>query len=168
MVCLQLLQITPTFEPMFNPGQCHNFWDSVKPDDPNICKHLALQSPLGWKSACIPCYIHGDGVEFEKDNSLLVFNWGSLLATGSSMDIYVDCCIAQGLHCQDRHTPLGHMGCNTKVDLLEHQSMFSMKNIQQPIQITRDEDGSPCLLAAGQHLTLTKSQIRYLGTRRGS
>jgi hypothetical protein len=77
------------FEAMFNPGQCQNFWDSVKPDDPNICKQPVLQSPPGWNSACMPCYIHGDGVEFEKDNSLLVFSWGSLLATGSSMETSV-------------------------------------------------------------------------------
>ena len=41
---------------------------------------------VGWQDLYIPCYAHGDGVEFQENNNLLVFSYGSLLTTGSSMD----------------------------------------------------------------------------------
>ena len=37
-----------------------------------------------WKNTTIPLFIHGDGVEFQSRDSLLVFSWGGLLNRMSS------------------------------------------------------------------------------------
>lgn len=40
----------------------------------------------GFKAKTIPCFIHGDKVEFQDRDSIMVWSWGSLLSSLGSMD----------------------------------------------------------------------------------
>ena len=38
-----------------------------------------------WKQKTIPLFLHGDGVEFQTRDSLLVFSWGNFLGNMNAM-----------------------------------------------------------------------------------
>ena len=63
------------------------FWDHVHPADPRLIAnggHPILQVP-NFKSAFVPLWLHGDGVEYTEDDSLMVYTCGSVLTATSSM-----------------------------------------------------------------------------------
>ncbi len=72
-------------ESIFEAARGPWFWRNVKGQDPKLQDNpmLAVQE---WQNKFIPCYIHGDGVQYENDDSLMVFSWGSLLSEAPSMD----------------------------------------------------------------------------------
>ena len=61
-----------------------NFWKTLeKVKDEKLTGHpMTLEKD--WKNTTIPLFIHGDGVEFQSRESLLVFSWGGLLNRMSS------------------------------------------------------------------------------------
>ena len=58
------------------------FWSGVSEDDPRMQDNPL---PLDARGSCVPLWLHGDGVEFSTD-SLLVFSFGSVLCSQSSLD----------------------------------------------------------------------------------
>ena len=78
------LQDYAEFEAIFETAKAPSFWAFVKPGDPKLHKHPMCDIE-GWQDMFIPCFIHGDGVEYQNGDSLMVFHWGSLLSTQSSM-----------------------------------------------------------------------------------
>ena len=68
--------------------------------------------------------------------------------------------MAQGLRCQDRRTPLGHMGCNTKSGFAgASEHVLQGKHPETDPDNQKFEDGIPFLLVAGQHLTPTNHRL---------
>ena len=61
-----------------------NFWKTLeKVKEEKLTGHpMTLEKD--WKNTTIPLFIHGDGVEFQSRDSLLVFSWGGLLNRMSS------------------------------------------------------------------------------------
>jgi hypothetical protein len=70
----------------FDSTRLVEFWSEVERSGCPKLKGHPLHSIPGWKQKCIPIFIHGDGVEFQTRDSLMVYSWGPLLAEGSSQD----------------------------------------------------------------------------------
>ena len=70
------------FVAMFNTAETPKFWQGLSQRDPRLYRHPLLQCD-SWQFKHIPCYIHGDGVEYQQRDSLLAYSWGSLLSTGA-------------------------------------------------------------------------------------
>ena len=64
------------------------FWASVNQHDPRLQArggHPVLSVP-NYNSSVVPLWLHGDGVEYAEDESLMTLTFGSVLATTNSMD----------------------------------------------------------------------------------
>ena len=74
------------FEELFSTGKVVEFWNSVKPDDPKL-RALLLETGLQRQDLAhtIPLTIHGDGVEFQNNDSLMTFHISSVLNVESSL-----------------------------------------------------------------------------------
>jgi hypothetical protein len=71
---------------MFAVGKQIEFWNGVVAVDcPKLVGHpmVAIES---WQQSFLPLFIHGDGVEFSENDSLMTYSWGALLSAGSSQD----------------------------------------------------------------------------------
>ena len=67
-------------------SRAEEFWSQVEASgDPRLQDHPMCQEE-GWKKIFIPLWLHGDGVEFQKRDSLLVFSMGFLLCVLASLD----------------------------------------------------------------------------------
>lgn len=74
------------FPSLFNTGILEQFWKSAeKTADDRLTGH-PMTSKSDWRKKTIPLFIHGDGVEFQTRDTLLVWSWGSLLSLFSSLD----------------------------------------------------------------------------------
>ena len=75
------------FEMLFRTNACGKFWSSIRTDDPKL--QILLQE-MKWKRSdlnmVVPMYLHGDGVQFENNDSMMVYHMGSLLNPESSLD----------------------------------------------------------------------------------
>ena len=71
------------FVSIFQPEISAEFLANIRADDPH---RAALAGTPGWEQATLPCTLHGDGVEFENDDSLMVLSWSGLFAHESSMN----------------------------------------------------------------------------------
>ena len=64
------------FISIFQPEASTEFLGNLKPNDPH---RAALGGTPGWEQVTLPCTLHGDGVEFENDDSVMVLSWSGLL-----------------------------------------------------------------------------------------
>ena len=79
---------TPEGAQMLGLDLVESFWKGVSPLDPRLEAnggHPVLQIP-NYSTTVLPLWIHGDGVEYSENDSLMVFTTGSCLSTTSSMD----------------------------------------------------------------------------------
>ena len=77
----------PEAESLLGLSKTPEFWDHVSSHDPRLLAqggHPVLNE-AEFKSTFIPLWVHGDGVEYSEDDSLLVFTFGSCLTTTNSM-----------------------------------------------------------------------------------
>jgi len=69
----------------FGKGNLADFWKGVaKSQDDKLYGH-PMKTTAGWQDSCTPIYVHGDGVDFSNNDSLMVFSWGSLLSNHSTL-----------------------------------------------------------------------------------
>lgn len=75
-----------SFTEWFRTDQIQEFWEAVHPDDPKL-KSLLLETSLTKPDLAqvIPLRLHGDGVEFQTNDSLLTFHI-SILNHNSSLE----------------------------------------------------------------------------------
>ena len=75
------------FDMLFRTHDCGKFWSGIRPDDPKL--QILLQE-MKWEKSelnmVVPMFLHGDGVAYENNDSLMVFHMGSLLNPESSLD----------------------------------------------------------------------------------
>lgn len=72
-------------EDLLGIGSVERFWQGVSPQDPRVLsQHPALQVP-GYEKIFCPLWLHGDGVEYSDDDTLMVWTFGSVLTTTNSM-----------------------------------------------------------------------------------
>ena len=74
------------FEDLFAVKQCESFWQNLeKKKDPRLVPPITLGKRVVSPGTTIPIFVHGDGVEFVKDSSLMTWSWGSMLSQQSSL-----------------------------------------------------------------------------------
>ena len=77
----------PEAESLLGLSKTQEFWDNVSDQDPRLLAnggHPVLTEP-NYKTVFVPFWVHGDGVEYSEDDSLLVYTFGSVLTTTNSM-----------------------------------------------------------------------------------
>ena len=82
-----LYQSKEHFDNIFCPAGLEAFWQGVHKDDPKL-QMLFKESSIGINDlkTAIPCWLHGDAVEYTDSHSLVVYSWGSALNGGPSLD----------------------------------------------------------------------------------
>lgn len=77
------------FESMFSVDGLVAFWEgALKTNDDRLIRH-PMTLKKDWKEKTIPIFVHGDGVEFQERDSLMVWSWGALGGLFSSLDNHV-------------------------------------------------------------------------------
>lgn len=68
-----------------------NFWEKVEStkDDRLVGRPLKKGNP-DWKQNTLPLWLHGDGVEFQSRDSLMVWSFGSVLAEMQSLKSHMN------------------------------------------------------------------------------
>ena len=85
-----------------------------------------------WKNFTIPIFVHGDGVQYSQGNSLMVWSWGALMASFSSLQSkYLICC-----------WPKNATSDKTWPDLLK-EITWSFASLAKGYHPTHDSSGSP-------------------------
>ena len=75
-----------TSSPIQQCSSSKAFWDKVEATgDPKLQGH-PMTRIKGWKELFIPLWVHGDGVEFQSRDTLMVFSFGVLLNSMAAMD----------------------------------------------------------------------------------
>ena len=78
------------FEELFAVKQCQSFWKNLEQKkDPRLVPPITLGKRVVSPSTTIPIFVHGDGVEFVKDSSLMTWSWGSMLSQQSSLSTHL-------------------------------------------------------------------------------
>ena len=66
-------------EEMFGLSKVKNFWLGIKPGDPRLHGSPVVEALKEQDTLIVPCFLHGDGVEFSSNDSLMTFSFGSML-----------------------------------------------------------------------------------------
>ena len=66
-------------------GELEEFWEGVKATGDDRLNGHPMTLEKEWESYTVPLFLHGDGVEFQNRDSLLVFSWGTLLSSMNSL-----------------------------------------------------------------------------------
>ena len=66
-------------------GELEEFWEGVKAAGDDRLNGHPMTLEKEWESYTVPLFLHGDGVEFQNRDSLLVFSWGTLLSSMNSL-----------------------------------------------------------------------------------
>lgn len=142
------------YERMFGVSKCNMFWSNVKAYGPKLHGNPMLEEGC-YQDRFVPCWLHGDGVEFQNHDSLLIIDLGGVLGEGPTVDtaIYAaswpSSCRAGTKH--------GHM--HNTWDPLWATLSWSFKAAFEGIFPRADVDGRPWLdgskqkALAGQPLT---------------
>jgi hypothetical protein len=87
LLCAMHTNYGVSFEEWFRVDQIKGFWESVNAEDPKL-RSLLLET--GWSredlTQVIPLRLHGDGVEFQTNDSLLTYHISSILNCSSSLE----------------------------------------------------------------------------------
>lgn len=75
------------FQVLFRTHEVSKFWGTIREDDPKL---VILLQEMGWQKTdlqmVVPLFLHGDGVEFNNNDSMMTYHIGSLLNFESSLD----------------------------------------------------------------------------------
>ena len=78
------------FAEMFNTSDLELFWNAAeKTQDDRLFGHPMKHGNRAWKSQCIPLFLHGDGVQFQTRDTLMVWSWGCFLSLYNSLDSHL-------------------------------------------------------------------------------
>ena len=91
-VMLSKLATYSSFNKLFPLDCLESFCaQAEKTGDDRLINH-PLKKGKSWKKCCIPLFVHGDGVEFQSRDTIMVYSWGSLLSQKNSLcsHMYID------------------------------------------------------------------------------
>ena len=75
------------FHALFRTQNVSKFWKDIRADDPKL---IILLREMGWQQTdlqmVVPLFLHGDGVEFNNNDSMMTYHIGSLLNGEGSLD----------------------------------------------------------------------------------
>ena len=75
------------FQFLFRTHEVSKFWKGIREDDPKL---IILLKEMNWQKSdlemVVPLFLHGDGVEFNNNDSMMTYHMGSLLNGEGSLD----------------------------------------------------------------------------------
>ena len=121
----------PNFGQLFPVEHLEDFWSTLeKGADPALEGHP--MKTRGWKKFTIPLFLHGDGAQYAKDNSLMIWSWGALMTCFNSLQSkYLLSCWPKNATCKE-----------TWDDLLK-EICWSFATLAKGIHPTHDSSGKP-------------------------
>ena len=76
------------FQALFPQDGLEAFWDgAIARQDPRLEGH-PCQKGANWKKKTFPLFLHGDGVEYQDRDTLMVWSWGGLMCLFQSLDCH--------------------------------------------------------------------------------
>lgn len=136
------------FEKLFNAEGLETFWQEALAKGDDRLQGHPLKNGKDWMKKTLPLFLHGDGVEFQKRDSMMVWSWGSLLTLFSSLDSHM-LIAAFPKSCT----------CKQTWDPLMKELTWSFEALLKGCHPTKDSDGvplkkgSPFFSLQGQALT---------------
>lgn len=79
------LQSYPIFEQMFDRSKLENFWQKTLAKGDDRIKDHPCTLEKGWMKTTVPLFIHGDSVEFQSRDSMMVWSFGNALFDEGSL-----------------------------------------------------------------------------------
>ena len=75
------------FHELFSLGQgkLKAFWQGVEKTNDDKLKDHPMSLEKDWEDLTIPLFLHGDGVDFSNNDNLMVYSWGCLLSSTSTL-----------------------------------------------------------------------------------
>ena len=74
------------FDQWFATDKVESFWAAIEASGDERLTNHPMKSHDDWRTNTIPVFIHGDGVEYQDRDSMLVFSWGAILNVSASQD----------------------------------------------------------------------------------
>ena len=74
------------FAKLFSTEDLEKFWTSSESTGDDRLMGHPMKARKDWRQKTVPLFLHGDGVEFQERDSLMVWSWGSVLSLFSSLD----------------------------------------------------------------------------------
>ena len=66
-------------------GKLKAFWQGVVKTNDDKLKGHPMSLEKDWEDLTIPLFVHGDGVDFSNNDNLMVYSWGCLLSSTSTL-----------------------------------------------------------------------------------
>ena len=136
------------FEQLFSVSSLQQFWAAAEnTGDDRLIRH-PMTSKRDWRTKTVPLFLHGDGVEFQTRDTLMVWSWGCLISLFSALDSHFLISVF----------PKSCTSPNTWGPLMK-RLVWSFKALLVGRHPERDPDnnpitvGSPFFLAKGQQIT---------------
>jgi hypothetical protein len=82
-------QYAAQFALLFCLKDLEKFWTAAEATGDDRLAGHPMTSKRDWRQKCIPLFLHGDGVEFQLRDSMLVWSWGCLLSLFSALDSHL-------------------------------------------------------------------------------
>ena len=79
------LATLPNFHEIFPLDKVQKFWNDVEASKDERLQHHPMKTQ-NWKNMCIPLWVHGDGVEYARRDSLMCWSWGPLMTNFSEVE----------------------------------------------------------------------------------
>ena len=86
MFAAALEQYSAVSQIIFPTAGLESFWRGVEQSGDAKLEDHPMTNIENWHSTFVPLFIHGDGVEFTDNDTLLTYSWGCLLTEGCSED----------------------------------------------------------------------------------
>ena len=77
------------FAAMFSIQHLQDFWEAASNTGDDRIRQHPMTSGQGWKKKVVPLFLHGDGVEYQNRDTLMVWSFGSLLSLFGSLDSHL-------------------------------------------------------------------------------
>ena len=74
------------FSKLFCVESLESFWLAAEKTDDDRIRGHPMTSRSDWRQKVVPFFVHGDGVEFQSRDSLMVWSFGSVLSLFESLD----------------------------------------------------------------------------------
>ena len=126
------------FHEVFPLEKVEQFWCGVeRSKDPRLEGHPCTRGKK-WKKMCIPVWLHGDGVEYAVEDSLMCWSWGPLMTNFSPLEAkFLIACF-----------PKASTAPETWTEIMQHVC-WSLNALVQGVHPMHDAFGKP--LKKGSH-----------------
>ncbi len=120
------------FAQLFSAASLEAFWTQVLEKGDDRLRNHPFKKGKDWMRKGFPLFLHGDAVEYQSRDSLMVWSWGPLLNLYGSLDShFLISCFPKSCSCPGTWGPVMKW------------LVWSLTALQEGIHPTKDPDGLP-------------------------